>query len=458
MAARSDGFRNVRFAMPEERKEGLCSRLRRIFRGRREEGEKEAPAKACPEPFIICEPEVAACKGVLGPEAEGLLALLPNADIGKRARDALAAAAERAGRGLSADEAREALLGDGNAGEVAARRGELLQLAFGKKKFFYEGRQVFSGKEMVNTSYFCMAHYIRMAGAMGMPPDGKESEPVRAKAGDREKVLVKLEEALGKFRAGERLDAFMLFSDIAVGMRKALCSKEVCERIVKCCENLEAEEGRMGALRDIADFVRRGGARPSGRSMRSGIPRAEEERINEWLGKRPEGVRKVAKAAMERGKPEGMNGFMVALETDPEEKTEKMLFVGEQVLGRWTNAKEDFGVLGDLVSRNVAYYCVEDLLRVTSLADGLQDAEAVKGEAVRCVLAIAKRMPEGRRMQAPAIVADLAGILVEQKRPKQWILTDWLAELRAYVMEPDKERAYNKLTRLRIMANPMEII
>jgi len=161
-----------------------------------------------------------------------------------------------------------------------------------------------------------------------------------------------------------------------------------------------------------------------------------------------------------RARPGSLDALKLTLEMDPNEQEEKRLFVGESVLGREIGSDE-FRALSEMVPGNISYYCINEILRVTSIADVIKDdekRERAKMDAVDALVSLAKRMPEGRRMDAPGLVADLAKILLEEGRPAQWVVTGWLAELAAYLMEPNKERAFNKLMRLKLKGVPMEVL
>ena len=480
MAGSSDGFRNVRFAEPEE-KAGICSRIRDGFRkvlGRRSAGTVEEAPRQQAEPFVIGEPMLAVNEAAAPVEAkpneevEKFLASLGNGDVGIKARRAVLAMRGRLGRELAVEEAKEAALRDEVAGaeEMLNRRITIFRMAFMDKFEKYMKGELLTKAESVNAFYLGLPSFSRIIATMGVSGALKkgeepEDEPSRAKCEDRKVALGAIEEMLGMAEPKDRLEALAVIAGIAEKIKADLVrqghpySKEVCSKVCIYCENMKAvDKSKMEALRDIAAFVDGHEIIPSGKKIDSGVPRAEERKIREWLEGRPEEIRKIAEAIMEREKPGGLEGFMLMLEVDPSEGMEKRLFVGEQVLARWTNTQEEFKVLEDVVARNVAYYCINDLLRVTSLADGLENAEQVKQDAVESVLAVAKRMPEGRRMEVPAIIAELVRMLIEGRRHKQWIVTDWLMELRSYMMEPDRERAYNKLARLRVISNPMEII
>jgi hypothetical protein len=269
---------------------------------------------------------------------------------------------------------------------------------------------------------------------------------------------------LGLVAEKERMDAFRLIAEIVLKMGETLCSKEVCGRISFIRMNVEGAEGnRISALEEFAAFVREHGVRPSGRKMDSLVPRAEERQMRAWIGNLPEGIRAAAQAVLDVRRPKSFQEFIRMLEEEKNDEAERRLFVGEQVLGRWTATRKEFAMLDDPVARNVAYYCIADILKVTSLADCIADEEAreaAKKEALEALLKVAKRMPEGRRMEAPALVANLARMLLDPQkpRPRQWIVGGWLVELGAYLMEPDRERAYKKLTGLCIIGNPMKVV
>lgn len=403
----SNGKRNFRFGSEAKGEEGgikggLIRRLTGLF-GRRRETEVEL------EPFTI------------GPPAPAMKAAVPDEE----------------------------------------KRGSLLYMAFKNKRFEFSERGVLSDREMVELMYSNIQDFQRLMDAMGMDKARPEEERLRAKSEDRENAIADVEGIVRGVRFGERTEALALIAGMAERMRKSLCSKEVCARIGVCRTNLDGAGGdRMAMLREIAAFLEENGAKPSGKNMRSEVPRAEAREMDRWLEGRPDCAREMAEGVRANGKPESLGAFMRMLEEDPGEPGEKRLYVGERVLGRDLGSDE-FRILSERVPGNVAYYCINDILRATSIADAIGDEEKrnrAKMDAVDAIMSVVKRMPEGRGMDAPRIVADLAKMLLDEGRPAQWIVTGWLAELTAYMIEPDRERAFNKLLRLKVKGVPMEVL
>ncbi|MCX6768421.1 MAG: hypothetical protein NTY83_01080 [Candidatus Micrarchaeota archaeon] len=440
--------------------------LCRIFRRKGTE-QKEEPRREIRETQfepIVFAPAALKVENVgLGAEAEAYLASLPNGERGAKARKALENETGRRRKALTIDETKEALAmdGSGGSGETIARRDTLFTIMFGNRKEEFIGKEILMRRESINVFYYRMDDFQKVRCVLR----GKgEQECLRAKGEDREKALGEMERILNLVAAKERMDAFRLIAEIVVKMGGTLCSKEVCGRISFIRMNVEGAEGnRISALEEFAAFVKEHGVRPSVRNLQSLTPRSEERRMREWIWNRPEGIRAAAEAVLEVRRPKSFQEFIQMLEEETNDEVERRLFVGEQVLGRWTTTRKEFAMLDDHVARNVAYYCIKDILKVTSLADCIADEEAreaAKKEALETILKVAKRMPGGRRMEAPALVAKLAGILMDPQKPRsrQWIVGVWLLELRAYMMEPDKERAYKKLTRLCVTGNPMEVV
>jgi len=471
MASSSDPFRNVRFGEPEKpcKAGGLIRAFKRICGWSGGKASPQERAEAPPrretqfEPIVFAPALLKVENVELGAEAEAYLASLPNGERGAKARKALEGETGRRGRALTIDEAKEALAMDGSGGpeETIVRRDTLLTIMFGTRKQEFEGKEILTRRESINVFYYRMDDFQKVRAVLR----GKgEEECTRAKGEDREKALGEMEGMLNLVAAKERMDAFRLIAEIVVKMGETLCSKEICGRISFIRMNLEgAKENRISVLEEFAAFVREHGVRPSGRKMDSLVPRAEERQMRAWIGNLPEGIRAAAEAVLEVRRPKSFQEFTQMLEEEKNDEVERRLFVGEQVLGRWTTTKKEFAMLDDNVARNVAYYCINDILKVTSLADGIADEEsreAAKKEALETILKVAKRMPARRRMEAPALVAKLAGILMDPQKPKprEWIVGVWLVELGAYMMEPDKERAYKKLTRLCVTGNPMEVV
>ena len=341
------------------------------------------------------------------------------------------------------------------------KRAALLYMAFKNKRSEFSDRGVLSEGEMVELLYSNIQNFERLMDAMGMDKKRPEEEGLRAKSEDREKAIAEGEGIIRTVKFGEREEAFALIVWMAEKMKENLCSKEVCVRVGMYRANLEAAEGdKMAMLREIVAFLNEHGAKPSGKNMRSGVPRAEAKEMDGWLAGKPESVRRMAEQVRARARPESLDALKLTLEMDPNEQEEKRLFVGENVLGREIGSDE-FRALSEMVPGNISYYCINEILRVTSIADVIKDdekRERAKMDAVDALVSVAKRMPDGKRMEAPGLVADLAKILLEEGRPAQWVVTGWLAELAAYLMEPDKERAFNKLMRLKLKGVPMEVL
>lgn len=470
MASTTDPFRNVRFEEPvkEPCREGKFWRALRWLRGNTETSVQEsvnAPQRRETqfEPIVFA-PAVPKVENVgLGAEAEAYLASLPNGERGAKARKALEAETGRMGRALNIDEAKEALARDESGGpeETIARRDTLITIMFGTRKQEFEGKEILTRRESINVFYYRIEDFQKVRQVLR----GKgEQEGLRAKGEDREKALGEMERILSLVAEKERMDAFRLIAEIVLKMGETIGSKEACGRISFIRMNVEgAKGGRMPALEEFAAFVKEHGVRPSGRNLESLRSRSEERAMREWIMNRPEGIRAAAEAVLEVRRPKSLQEFIQMLEEEKNDEAERRLFVGEQVLGRWTTTRKEFAVLDDPVARNVAYYCINDILQVTSLADCIADEEtreAAKKEALEIILKVAKRMPAGRRMEAPGLVANLARMLLDPQkpRPKQWIVGGWLVELRAYMMEPDKERAYKKLAGLCIIGNPMKVV
>ena len=478
MKRHSDPFRNVCFVEPEPAgNRGLGKRfttaLRRMFL-KGNGGENASPQEAQPprqetqfEPIVFAPvaqdaPKAAPVERMgLGAEAEAYLASLPNGERGAKARNALEAETRRRRRALTIDEAKEALVmdGEGGAEEARNRRHALFAIMFGSRKEEFDKRETLTRSETLNVFYYRLEDFLRIKDVLM----GKgEKDSIRAKGEDRERALVEMERMINSVAPQDRMEAFRLIAEIVVKMgEEALCSKEACERIGQCRANLELEKGdRMAALEEFAAFVKEHGVKPSGRKMDSLIPRAEEKLIRHWVDSRPSGPRNAAEAVMGNGKAKSFQALMEMLEEDPVEAEEKRLYAGGRVLGR-DLGPGDLGCLKEALARNIAYYCVEDVLAVTSLADSMESEEAreaAKKAALEIILQVSKRLPGGKKMEGPAMTAALVRMLVEQNRPKQWIIGVWLGELGAYVMEPDRERACRKLTGLCIIGNPMKVV
>jgi|GEM_PF-5231444 len=434
----SDPFRNVRFEEPVgvagnreleagSRKPGI---LGRIFGRRRE------PVEAGLVVFRARRNE-----------ARKFLESLPD---GRMKEVAFAIVRGRWGEKVpSLEEVKEALIED-KGDELRIRRDLILALAFGSRKQEFDERGVIRDSEAVNAFYFGIGDFNRINCVLRR----KEEEAVRAKGEDREKALAEIGNMLGMIARKDRLDALGLVAEIVEEMGKNLCSKEVCWRMEGIRANIETTGDKLAALREIAEFVKENGARPSGRNIKSYIPRAEGRKIDIMLAAMPGKIAADAAAVMERGKPRSCKEFVRMLEEDEGDGEKRKQAVLGAIFPKGIISGLVPEILDEKVARNIAYFCIADIVKATSLADGFNGQ--IKRNALETILRIAKRLPEGARMEVPRIIAKAMENLVGQGRPKAWIVTDWLAELNNYMLIPDKNIAWNKI--VWICTDPMKIL
>ncbi|MEW5997035.1 MAG: hypothetical protein AB1657_05605 [Candidatus Micrarchaeota archaeon] len=436
MGSPSDPFRNVRFAEPEgrtgNRKPGAGNPRRGLWRRIFGSGEGRADA-----PIVFGEPSFAEGNG----DGRAFLDALPEGEMKKAA---FAAVRRRYGERVpSLAEVKEALVEDCDEAECRRRREIVFMFAFRGRRDEFLGRGTLADREAINAFYFGMADFQRIIGVM-LRAD--EEEAVRAKGEDREKALLKIGAMLRLAGLAEGLEALGLVADIVGKMGETLGSKEVCMRMEALRRNMEAMGGGLAALRASAGFIKERGVRPSGKKMDSLVPRAESRRMNVLVGSMPGGVAADAAAIMVRGKPKSCEEFMRMLEEDGGDAEKRRRAVLGAVFPEGIISASEPEIMDDNIARDVAYFCIADILRVTSLADGIKAGRAeIKRDALEMVLRIAKRMPGGARMEAPGLIAGAVEKLVDGGKPKAWIVTAWLEELNAHMLIPDKNAAMNRL-------------
>lgn len=478
MAGSSDALRGVRFQTatvekPERR--SWRERLRSVFGRRRKEGAEkalepivfEAPkaaggnarAQAAAALIVFEEPEVQENEGEkVHAFTESLCR--GNGDITERVERA----AENAKKGgmLTLKGMKEALaLDDSGEAETQARRAIVFTYAFGRRNDTFLPEENLTRRQTINVLYFGRNVFKRIIGAMGLECDDKkvahaELAGEAARGEDRMKALLAIESMLGTLEPHERFDALGLIAAIAVKARNDLegsghpYSRQVCAGVEAICANLAGEEGgRMDALRKIAEWTMEHTMKPMARKEGPAATRAEEARMTEWVEGLDEGSKGAARSILGSRRPASFPEFMRMLEED-EEKGTRDVFVVEEVCGEGHWGKVHF--LEDKVARNVAFYCIGDITKITALAEG-----EAKKSVLETVLWVAKRVPEGKRMEVPRIIALLAEKLGKDARSAEWITSIWLGGLAAYMNEPDKETAYHKLTALGVSGDPMRV-
>jgi hypothetical protein len=382
---------------------------------------------------------------------------LPNT----QARGYAAAAVNRAygDSAYTLEEARAALVCDeGNGGpDMENRRGMLFALAFGncEGNGGIMGTGALSRNETVNVFYYRIDRFTELATMLRR----REKEPgLRSKYGDRLSMLQAIEKLLFRIPLWDRIGAFMLVADIAAKMGETLCTKEVCRRMEAVLGTManDDEADKMGMLRRMHKTLMGMGVRPSGVDMRSGVPRAERDEAERWIRARPEGgVRKAAEAAWKR-KPASKLEFMKMLEDERADVENRRLHVleeavGEDAVGAWVIYRVSEVPEMAALAWNIGYFCIYPIKSVVDLAEGMENEAEVRLRALDTILWVARRMPPGRRMEAPGLVASAVQRLSEpdeqmgrRKFTPEEILGYWLEGLRSY-MNPNPEIACNQL-------------
>jgi len=470
MAGSSDALRGVRFQTatakkPEERGcRKWCKPWTWFRRGARNKEEPEpvfeaqaipaekpaAPAprqETAPAPFIIAEPE--------NPAIVSFMESLPNGGIREYAKAAVRKAC--GDRVPTLEEAKKALVCDAGNGEMMQnRRASLFALAFPGRQNEMMKPGALENSETINVFYYRNDLFEKMMTLLiGHGEDGR----VRAKSEDRMAMLQAMEKLLLAMPHAERIDAFVLMVEIAIKMKKTLGTKEICIRLKGIFGIMAGEEGdKPTMLREMHEKVMKCGVRPSGADMNSGVPRADREEASRWIAGRPQGsVMNAAALLWARNKPQSYSEFMRMLEEDASDTENRRLHVLEEAVGEWTGrecCEYQPSKIAErcVLSWNVGYFCIMDIKEVTDLAKGMKNEEEVRLDVLHKILWIARRMPPGRRTEAPGLVASAVRKLVAgdeelglKPQHREWVVTDWLNELLAHINERDSEIMYKRL-------------
>ncbi|MDD2655319.1 MAG: hypothetical protein PHQ80_01485 [Candidatus ainarchaeum sp.] len=460
-----DALRGVKFntaSLETPAKEG--GKVRRWLGSFRRSHKKEpepiapAPAKPAPAPFVIAEPEH---------ESISFIKSLPNDRAREDARTALSRAF--GDRVPTLEEAKEALVCDagGMEGEVAERRAVLFSFSFWSKTEFMLRGDELKAPETINVFFYRMDLFSKMM--MVLKRDGEE-RGLRSKCEDRMGMLQAMEKVLFAMPRAERIDGFVLMAGIAMKMSETLCTKEVCVRMKGVLGIMAGEEAdKLAMLRDMHGKIMKCGVRPSGADMNSGVPRAEKEEAGRWIASRPRGgAMEAAALAWERKKPKSFLDFMRLLEEGAADTENRRLYVLEEVVGEWAGGARkayrpaEEGGRTD-IAWNIGYFCVEEIKAVADSAKGMGDEEGVRLAILDTMLWVARRMPPGRRMEAPGLVRMAVKKLAEGDegmgmgaKPSAWIASGWMYELRQYMSEPDAETAHRRL--LWVPMDPMKVV
>lgn len=461
--AGKDAWRNVRFGQPEEDavgRRGFCGRMgagiKKLFCGAR--GKKPAVE------MVFAEPEAAT-----NPVSNGAISFLnslPNNGVRAEAWEAVRRA--HGERMPPLVEVKETVVCDRGKGDwdIHRRRDILFAICFGRRNPHMDKEGLLGSHESVNVLYFRVDLFSRMMDAL---MKRGEEEGLRSKGEDRLGVLRAVEGMLNAMPPKDRMEAFGRIVEIAEKMVETLCTKEACARLVKFMANLEGAEGSvLAALNEMHGMVMKAGVRPSGKEMHSGIPRAEYRKANGWIAGRPQGAMEAAGTVWAKKKPRSYEEFMRMLEECEEDMENKRLHVLEEAVGEWCvgacRGYEPAEAGGMRVAAwNVGYFCISEIKFVASFAEGMEGEERIRLEALDTILWVARRMPPGRRMEAPGMIARAVEKLASpdegigiRAKPKQWIITAWMEELRSYMNEPRAEVAFSKLSWL--ANDPMKVL
>lgn len=499
MGGEKGGWRGVRFEVAEEEpkpeKRGFLSRLfgrkgkkRNGFGGRAGGGAKPAEAVGQEMEPIVLFPQEAEPKRIeraapvlaeLGAEAERFLGSFPNGPRKERAVAAVEFVRKAGNAVVSVDDAVEAIVGYGEG--LDGPRGALFTIAFEARTRNFIGKPILDSAETVNVLFGAMGHFYRIINVI-KKTEKEEGNGERARGEDRVDALQGIEKVLFSVPPKDRFEALGAIAEIAEGMGRRMCSKDVCRKLAAMPSMMAGRDAMAGleAVRRafMAKEAEKRGALPGTSKMRCVTAKEAEEAVrgknaqnaeflkaNQWIASRMAGAAEIAVLVWNNGRPSSMVEFMWMLERhcgDEDAEREKRHFVMEEAADdcggparfRMVDGPEG-NCMAEKAAWNVAYFCLPEVCAVASLAQGVEGEEELRRGALRTIVNVALRMPEGRRMEAPGLVLKGVEALLAAGRPRQWVVSDWIAELGGCIAANGGEDAYTRLVWL--SDNPMKI-